>query len=498
MLQSARSTLQVLASNPLAIVVLAVTLFAVNLACWFPGHGTPDSDYQYQQAISHHYTDWHPPVMAWVWSCIRFFGEGTWPIFTLQIGLYWLGFSLVALALRRAGRWRSAWAALLIASLPPLIMLDIVVMKDIVLAGALLVMFGLVFRYRGTDRPVPATVIVPALILLAFGALLRVNAVFAVPPLLAYLVYPRLTARPVRLVILSLIVSVVLVPVSSLVNRDLFRASPTYPIRSLQIFDLAGIAHFGRDASVFGVADKISQEQVDTCYTPVFWDTLGPARRCEAFFYQIALHAPSLHLAAEDAYLIDPGPNNDRLLRLWKQAIADHPFAYALHRLAHLNSEMDFIEPAHHADVIVQHAYTSGDPVVSPSWSPAKKGFDLVRNNVFTAPVFLIVAGAELWLVLLSSPLVFTPRRRLAGVTLTSSGLLYAFAYLVIGVATDPRYEFWSFISVLVAFLVTLPDIGPWFRTAGLGKWVYTAILAATVSITLGSRLVLGDALSPT
>jgi hypothetical protein len=47
-------------------MLLAAVLFLVQALCTLPGELISDSREQLQQAISQHYSDWHPPVMALV------------------------------------------------------------------------------------------------------------------------------------------------------------------------------------------------------------------------------------------------------------------------------------------------------------------------------------------------------------------------------------------------------------------------------------------------
>lgn len=38
------------------------------LSAYWPGAMMWDSFEQYHQTLSHRYVDWHPPIMAWIWS----------------------------------------------------------------------------------------------------------------------------------------------------------------------------------------------------------------------------------------------------------------------------------------------------------------------------------------------------------------------------------------------------------------------------------------------
>src|SRR4051812_29827401 len=95
------------------LAALVSALFMANLALHFPGVMNNDSVQQYRQAVSGHYSDWHPPVMAWLWSWLRVFGDGPAPLLAVHLALYWTGFGLLADAVRRSGHAALALGVLL-------------------------------------------------------------------------------------------------------------------------------------------------------------------------------------------------------------------------------------------------------------------------------------------------------------------------------------------------------------------------------------------------
>jgi hypothetical protein len=80
-------------------------------------------------------------------------------------------------------------------------------------------------------------------------------------------------------------------------------------------------------------------------------------------------------------------------------------------------------------------------------------------------PAFWLAIGACL-LVLLTA--TRSPRRSAgveAALALVMSGLLYACAYFVVGVATDLRYQFWSMVATFTALVISLSGLsGPFVR----------------------------------
>jgi hypothetical protein len=79
--------------------------------------------------------------------------------------------------------------------------------------------------------------------------------------------------------------------------------------------------------------------------------------------------------------------------------------------------------------------------------------------EILQTPAFWLAIGVCL-LVLLAS--VKSPRRsarREAALALVMSGLLYTCAYLIIGLATDVRYQFWSMVATFTALVISLSGL---------------------------------------
>jgi hypothetical protein len=130
------------------------------------------------------------------------------------------------------------------------------------------------------------------------------------------------------------------------------------------------------------------------------------------------------------------------ITRIWIRAIASHPLAYARHRLEHFNSSTTFlVEPAHRC------RWETSSACSMPKLQRAMK--DFVRKNALYWPCIWLALG--LWLLLKGG----------AGAevkALAWSGLLYGAGYLLVGVATDPRYHLWTTLSIATAAGLFLAD----------------------------------------
>ena len=251
------------------VIVAALVFFAVTVVARFPGEMNPDSVDQYQQAVSGRYTDWHPPVMARLWAVLRVFADGPWTMYALQTAVYWLAFGIIAAALMKAERPALAWCALLTGAFPPFLMIAINVHKDVGLAAVFLLAFALIFRCRLPGRPVGAATHISVALLICYGVLVRSNGGFAAVPLIIYAWAPGLLRRPVSAVALCLFAGLALVPATGWMNIHVLNAERRAAIRSLQSFDVVGIAAHTDDPSLLQTIG-LDKDQVRNCYTPIF------------------------------------------------------------------------------------------------------------------------------------------------------------------------------------------------------------------------------------
>jgi hypothetical protein len=264
-----------------------------------------------------------------------------------------------------------------------------------------------------------------------------------VVPLFAYLVRPQWLSRPWRVLAVSLPIALALVPTADLVNQRLLHAQPLAPIRSLQIFDIAGIAFHSGDLAAFGADNSFTHEEVAGCYAPTYWDRLAPWGECRFFWNRLAVsRGRQAAVETVDARAAMGAKPNPGLRDLWIAAIVRHPLAYAQHRLTHFAG-----------------AISRGASMLEADRA-APKPLYLVLYDWATAAAGWLLIGAGVLVRLASAP----PSRRTpsidAALALLLSALPYAFAYLVIGVATELRYMLWSMIAIFTAAVISLSERG--------------------------------------
>jgi hypothetical protein len=451
------------------LAALVVALFAANVALHFPGVMNNDSAGQYREALSGRYGDWHPPIMAWLWGVVHVFADGPAPMLVLHLALYWLGFGLFADGLRRSGHPRLAPAATLAGAFPPFLYVNAQVVKDVGMAVSWLAAAGALYWFRVQQRRVPWPAAVAIGLLLFYGTMVRTNAVFGLGPLLLLALAPKSWLRNARLMIAAVVVAVVALPAGMVANRVLFNPVPEHAVQSLFLFDLMGIAVHTGDPSVIAPRATFARDELRACYSPYWWDSLSEWGTCAA-----KVNRPHAGISTHP----------EGLPSQWLKTIAQHPLAYAEHRLKHFNSALLFLVPPKHIRLTPE--YRTGDPKVKPLEVVTERDvrLDIVRKNFAIWPAtWLALAGCLLFLLRHEPPVTGVA----AGRVLAVSALGYSGAYLLIGVATDMRYHYWSLLAVLLALLVALPTLlrqwrerrGPLLACAGgVGAVVVLGTLA--------------------
>lgn len=451
--------------------MLVGTLFVANVALHFPGTMTNDSINQYAEAVSGRYTDWHPPVMAWLWSVLRLAADGPAPFLLLHLALYWAGLGLLADGMRRSGQPRVALLIALAGAFPPFLYLNASVVKDVGMVAFWLAGVGLIFWFRVQDRRIPLSVGVLIAALLLYGTLVRSNALFALGPLLMYALAPAQWLRSTRLMVGAVVIAVLALPVTQITNRVLFEPHSRDAVHSLFLFDLMGIAAHENDPSLLEPRATLSANDLKACYTPYWWDSLSPWGRCAA-----RTHRPDT----------DHATVGEGLPLQWAKTIIAHPAAYAVHRLKHFNSAVLFAVPPKHIRLTPE--YRTGDPAFPPKEIVTERDLklDLLRKNPFIWPATWMVWGAFLLAFLARRPET-TPV--LLSRVLIVSALGYAMAYLVVGVATDIRYHYWTLMAILAATLLAAPQLVQGMRERSPPLLAGFTALAVVVAIGVATRL---------
>lgn len=433
-------------------VLLFGSLFALHFAVAFPGIMNWDAHEQYTHAVLGQYMDWHPPIMSFVWSQPLAIADSAWPMLFLHIASYWFGLYNLYVALVRRSRRMYAYAVIAIGVLPNLFLMSAFILKDVGMAVSLIAAFSIVFKRRALGQRVSMIDVLLVAVFLSYATLVRSNSVFAVAPILLYFVAPR---RMVGLLLpaFSLAIIAFAIPASTFINQQVIGATPTRPIMSLKLFNIAGVIHYSRSYDAIPRFDRSSLNVIDQCYSDDQWDEINRGQ-CEPLFRS-------------------PEPSN----REWAWAVANHPIAFIKHRVAHMNEAMFFIVPHKHPS---WYDLNYKPDLPRPPLEPMIKGsYERLRNMaIFSPAVYFSLAVVLAGFMLFNAKNVKKDEMLVASFYLLSSAAAYTAAWLLVGVASVYRYQQYPMTATLLGCVLFLASSSPrasWKRS--------TAIAAGSVGL---------------
>jgi len=426
------------ARGTIALAAAALAGAALTGSAYWPGLMPWDAVHQYDQALNDDISDWHPPSMQWLWQRLIPVHGGPAPMLLIQLALFWGGLCLIAAAVWRGGRQRTAWGVLTCGLLPIDLALIGAVLKDCLMAGILLVVVGLI-AWNGGQRRLWRALLAGALLFCA--ATLRFNAFIACLPLLLALLPPAWLARW-RAVAAILIGTLALTAAMPVANR-LIGAEKTKVGLSLVIFDLGGITEqSGVDVfpAQMGVADPVRVNH--GCYRADKWDS---------YSYWVDPECP-LGFNRWVAVITPTGADPNRL---WLGAVLSHPFAYAAHRLHHFAINTRLLPIADDVERPV--------PIAAPNdWgihvTPNARWATIDRLALLTAHTPL--GWPIVWIALALGAVIagWAAEGRRLIVPIAASAFLYGMGYLAFSVAAELRYHVWTGIAALIATVLVVSE----------------------------------------
>lgn len=415
-----------------ALLIAAMTAagLALTLYVFYPGVTTFDALYLYKDMTKGFFGDWQSPAMIVLWSLVDPIAPGTASILILTVALYWSAFAVIALTIAQ----RSFWLAVLVPVLalsPPTFILVGIIWRDILFGVAWLLAAGLVYSVADCRRPVRIPVQFIAFALLAFGVLLRPNALAAAPLLSAYVLWPARFAWR-RAALLCVPAALGLFGLVQVVYYDVLGAARQHPLHSIMVFDLGGISHFSKQ-NVFPGAWTADESRLitDGCYKPLAWDIYWTQQPC-LFVME--------HLEKRDKFFAAPA-----LTEAWQRAIVSHPVAYLMHRA-------DFMWTFLFGSENMTMWTRDLDDPSAIIFADNPRLMALKTLNDALKPTPLLRPGT--WLMIDAAVCLLAWRRRdtppgAFALGIGGSAVLYLLTFFAVGVATDYRYAYWAVLAGL-------------------------------------------------
>jgi len=421
--------------NWVTVLALAAAGYALTLYVFFPGVMTYDAKYIYIATKAVQPGDWQSPAMVAIWKWIDPLAPGAASMFLLIITIYWLAFLLLALSVAARSPILAA-GLLILAALPPAFTLLGIIWRDILFAAAWLMAAVLARTARERAAAVRIPVQIVALGFAALGLLLRPNALFAVPILAIYILWP-MTFRPTRAALVYIPLAAAFYALVPLVYYGVLNAKKENPLHSVLVFDLGGVSHFAKQ-NQFPVTFTPDQNAllINGCYQPTLWDIYWNRDPCKFVMAKVE---------GEKIF------GTPILSNAWLRAVTSHPLAYLQHRAAFMSTFLV-------GDNLTLWTLDVEDPrLYLYTDRPAFMTLRAVDDALKTTPIM----RAGTWLLLDLVILAFAWRRRETpegafAIGACGSAAIYVLTFFLVGVAPDFRYAYWAVLAVIASGAVML------------------------------------------
>jgi hypothetical protein len=424
-----------------ACALSALAGFALAIATFYPGQLTVDGAMQLTEARSGVYYDWHPPLLARIWSVLDAIAPGTVGLFLLNNLCFWTGLAL-AIYLSALRPLAAAVAVLAVGLFPPVFSALGVTWKDVSLGAALLLAFALLWWAQArSSRPALAF----GVAVLFCACAIRHNAGAAVLPLALWVpvIWCEITghapAAGWQRLIVGLVLFALLAVGAVALNRGLVTGGRLFPAQQLYLHDLAAISVATGEVRMPGSL------RMDGPRTLEAMTCLYTAESCAPLFSAAGGACPT-----RIEKITDP----DRMADLeaeWRQAVLSEPRAYLGHRWAVFREQFAITR-----DRVCYplHVRNDGTTLIAFDgtllYDPALRLFSVAA---YWTPLFRGWA----YLALAAALLVGAGRRgSVPLVVLASSGLVYGLAYFAIGSACPFRLHWWSVVSALTTLVLAV------------------------------------------
>jgi hypothetical protein len=393
----------------------------------YPGFMSFDSAVQLSEARAGHYTDWHPPVMAWLWRYLDMLVAGPLLMLLLQSGL--LLFGTYALLRRVARSTYAACGAVAILVFPPVGTAMAVIWKDSLMVAAIVAGLALLVSPSRGRR-------IAALALFAFAAAVRYNGfTITLVPVIALFRWSDAIIG-LRRYAIAAVAWLATVGCGQLANRAL-TDDVMHPWHgSLAMFDIVGTIRFS---------------------PPMSDDELGEILRGTPMMVARDLQREAI--AAYDAqwgvfrirrsFMQQPSTaeQRDAIERAWRTLVLAHPLAYAQHRWRVFRRVLTF-EPR-----VIPYVWTGIDDEFGENVAfepPCFQQWLIDRALVFASSWLMRV-----WMYgLLAIAMLGFARDRVA-LSLGVSAVISELALFVLAPTEDFRYSLWLVAAALLAVFWT-------------------------------------------
>ncbi|MCI0602676.1 hypothetical protein L0156_06645 [bacterium] len=416
------------------LMALSIAILLLFMAAYYPGVMSFDAYQQYMEGVLFQFNDWHPPIMALLWSFINKIIPGAAGMFLLHlmmgIGSFYL-LSRVALLREK----KLYFLPLFTIFLPIVSCMISNIIKDVSSALSLLFAFSL-WYFSVSVGKLTRPKLLFILVILFYGSSVRLNALPAAVPLL-FLIMKNFTSTR-KAVLSTLFIAMLFHASNDFLTYRLLNARRTYPIQPVISHNLMGIYRItGKNYFPSSYLKKDHLDSLMMRYSPKSYD-------------------PTTFV--KDRYMTRDAGVISELKDAWVSAILHEPGAYLIHRWILFKS---FLKDVAYITMHVSHPEPNSLPQrphpLKQETSLGKLNYGVIfwlydhARFVYRGITYLIAI-----LVLLA---ISVYRKSAAAIALNVSSFFYFVPYFFFAPAANYRYVYWCMLAGITSIFVM------WFET---------------------------------
>jgi hypothetical protein len=409
---------------------------------FFPGYMSTDSLNQLKQALGlRQYYDWHPPVMALVWSIgIRVTGS-TGGMLVLQLSVLWASLYLLVTYIYRITKSKPlSLLPIVFGLLPFVVNIAGVIWKDVHMAFALLFATVLILYYGNSGKRTKQLLIGIITLSFVYAIMLRYNAILAVIPI-AYLFVTKIDTR--RLVHAGYLLALLMMAIiANMTIAVVLNVEKSNPVSSIMLDDVVNVLSI-RDIDGLNIEQTIKN------------DLVAVKRSCES--KGIVLHSYLFCSTPEQRNHTQYKYNSD-IRYAWGSMLKHQSSGYIKYRIKTFGI---FIAVPQSYQYITHSRIDPNNLGQSVRHPNAGQALDTYVVNVvakdlgilFRPYFWLLLSGG---LIILAKKIASRHRRMIY--VLSASSIMYIIGYFPAVIAADYRYIYWSVIACSIAILLIVVD----------------------------------------
>lgn len=444
----------------------SVIAFTILYFSFFPGRYTVDSYSGYATALGEaDPIDVYSPVFTLFWT----------PFWHYNFSPMLLNY-LVLVASLTIMYWKTKSTCLpqiiILCFLSPFLFLCYVfIWKDNALLTVLLLLSSALINHSPAEKhlkniSIPHVIFIFSLFILATS--LRVNAIFAVIPLIWFYV-GNFTSKLSRQTLAFLLSLVCVIEINHVITYHGFHAKMSTYIQQIYTTDVIKINHLLKEP--FAIPQELLHNTEPNNIKKIF-DQYQHYHSNDYFYFQLMPNFNPLIKMTEDRQTVK------QLKDLWLKTITHHPLAYLQIRFTQWIGAIYDVNYIYGENFNINHLYHGQAHIDRIFYEPKNAWMTTIRNHY--QPSYLHQFSVVRLIFNLSRPLIYfilsicfalyllinrktTPNKRLTLAILTS-GIVYIAGYLPILPACDYRYFTWVIFAFWFAIGLYLTDIRQAYR----------------------------------